>query len=857
MLLVRAIRSREKEKSSYSLYVHGFVRKHVILVNKLSLYFVFHLMAYHSVLVAIITAYLSAIAYGKLINTTEANSSHAFSPDEKFTTQVDLLTSKVTYPMTTSSTESSTFVKPSRQSEKNGAVNTVEVTSEVSSITTSHSSTIFSTKYTSPVPVEIHNFTAFWQTDEDDGDHVMVFWFEESHKNQQIGWKLVLSKKAEMQSAVIHYNCSRQANSGQHQLKLEKLLPTRYFFTCGDGSQDKNAELIIEPCFSYEFSLVPLDGKSNLKKTTELTPFVKWPSKIESSYDVGKSNLVIRWEPSLENLNCNLKYRYSLSVDKVGNITETIDDRRIEFKVEHCTNYSIAVWSIGVEGSNEIISRQPARHIGRTDTQGFEIKDMKANAKAINQTCLIVNWSLNRNVRQLVNCGVSFRIHLDPPSEVGEYVWVLKYDKQTQEEMVCQLRPATEYKVHIEVLDNQEGIQLGSRLYSSSVSIQTPSTYDAVTVGLIVVSSILIMMLICVTLYCFRSWHSRRDQRSQVAQQNFRLKSSFLGNVNRRRAHPVKVRNLETVTQRLCSLAGHLLEMEFQDLAILSDNRRPKDAPVALLSTNTIKNRYINILPYEHTRVPLSLLPDSPDSDYINASYVVGFSGPKEYIATQGPKTCTIGDFWRMIWEQNVYVIIMVTGLEERGKPKCDRYWPEDAETPLVCDSLSVSQLNEIDFENYTIRSLEVKLSEKSRTVKQAYLKGWPDFGVPECPEILIRFVEVIRILVNETPSASNQPIVVHCSAGVGRTGTFIAVDWLMQAARVQKEIDIFSTVLRMRECRINMVQSEEQYEYVYRCMSHFVNTRLFSSGNIEDTPGTDAENLLTNGNNQLLNEVA
>lgn len=79
---------------------------------------------------------------------------------------------------------------------------------------------------------------------------------------------------------------------------------------------------------------------------------------------------MIRWEPSLENLNCNLKYRYSLSVDKVGNITETIDDRRIEFKVEHCTNYSIAVWSIGVEGSNETISRQPARHIGRTDTQG-------------------------------------------------------------------------------------------------------------------------------------------------------------------------------------------------------------------------------------------------------------------------------------------------------------------------------------------------------------------------------------------------------------------------------------------------------------------------------------------------------
>lgn len=125
--------------------------------------------------------------------------------------------------------------------------------------------------------------------------------------------------------------------------------------------------------------------------------------------------------------------------------------------------------------------------------------------------------------------------------------------------------------------------------------------------------------------------------------------------------------------------------------------------------------------------------------------------------------------------------------------------------------------------------------SQKGRMVKQAFLKGWPDFGVPENPEILVRFIEVVRSLTTET--VSPYPIVVHCryvihfcylqkkcysnwpdnycSAGVGRTGTFIAVDWLMQEARVQKEIDIFSTVLRMRECRINMVQSEVGFEKI------------------------------------------
>lgn len=162
-----------------------------------------------------------------------------------------------------------------------------------------------------------------------------------------------------------------------------------------------------------------------------------------------------------------------------------------------------------------------------------------------------------------------------------------------------------------------------------------------------------------------------------------------------------------------------------------------------------------------------------------------------------------------MVWEQNVHIVIMVTSLEERGKvwsvhlksycycltffflnltqPKCDQYWPEDAENPLSFDSLSISQLNETDFETYTLRSFQIKRvsdqtiiycgttiiantfsqNGKSRTVKQAYLKGWPDFGVPDNPEILIRFIEVVRILAKETPktqaSNSNQPIVVHC----------------------------------------------------------------------------------------------
>lgn len=130
------------------------------------------------------------------------------------------------------------------------------------------------------MPVEIHNFTASWQTDEDDVDYVMIVWSEQGHKKQQTGWKLILTKGLEMESLVIDYNCSRQGNSTQHHVKLEKLLPTRYFLLCSDGKQNDNSEFIIKSCFSYELSLVPVNGERHLMKKTKLTPFIKCRSEI-------------------------------------------------------------------------------------------------------------------------------------------------------------------------------------------------------------------------------------------------------------------------------------------------------------------------------------------------------------------------------------------------------------------------------------------------------------------------------------------------------------------------------------------------------------------------------------------------
>ncbi|XP_046436955.1 uncharacterized protein LOC124188395 isoform X2 [Daphnia pulex] len=837
-------------------------------------------MACHSVLVAIITAYLSAIAYGTPIDTPPNNSLVIFQNEESITPEsidpsdppttsftVSTLTLNFSSQLPTrtnspedeltadedklTSVNDTANINDAQTSTERNAKNSTISTSSTSISTSSLISTTTSTGTTLPPENHELNFTAVWQTDEDSLDYIMVLWSEESNVNatRPVNWKLLVSRESENESLIIRSSCSWHNNSRHHQVKLEKESLIDYRVSCNDNSRHEDLVFKIRSCLSYDLLLFAHPGKDHPIGRTKLKPLIKWPSKIESSYNAIDKKIVIHWESPYKNMTCSLKYRYNLFVDRVGNVSETTEDSRIEHPAELCTNYSISVWSIVIDGSHETISDQPIRHANRTENQDLDMTAMAVNAQAINKTCLIVSWSQNDNYCYIVGCA-SLRILLEPPSEEEQDSSILTNDKQ-KEKMICHLRPGTQYNVRVEFTDYQ-----GTRKYSPYASGSTPSEYDTVTVGLIVLSCILVLLLLGVSLYCVLPWFTRNRRRSNGDNQSVRLKSSFFGNMGRRRSHPIKLRNLNAVTQRLCSSAGHLLEMEFEDLVIIADARRPKDSPIALLQENTIKNRYVNILPYEHNCVSLSLLPDSTNSNYINASYIMGFNDPREYIATQGPKICTIEDFWRMVWEQNVHIIIMVTSLEERGKPKCDRYWPEDAANPLTFESLSVSQLNETDFESYTLRSFKVERNGKSRTVKQAYLKGWPDFGVPNNPEILIRFIEVVRVLVNETStsqiSGSLQPIVVHCSAGVGRTGTFIAVDWLMQEARVEKEIDIFSTILRMRECRLNMVQSEEQYEYIYRCMSHFVNTRLFAT--VEQS--CDAATFLTNGNNPLLNEL-
>ncbi|KAM9302052.1 receptor-type tyrosine-protein phosphatase eta-like [Gastrophryne carolinensis] len=230
---------------------------------------------------------------------------------------------------------------------------------------------------------------------------------------------------------------------------------------------------------------------------------------------------------------------------------------------------------------------------------------------------------------------------------------------------------------------------------------------------------------------------------------------------------------------------------------------------------NREKNRYTNVLPYDISRVTLSSNGNLSDG-YINANFIPGYSSSKEFIAAQGPLPTTVNDFWRMIWEKDVRAIVMLTRCIEVGKVKCEEYWPSGS--MKVYGNLSVSMSNETSLPDWTIRDLLVTdiRMKQSKQVRHFHFTAWPDHGVPNSTENLIRFRNLVREFTDTCPPTS--PILVHCSAGVGRTGTFIGLDRLMKQISTEDKIDVYGVVHSLRMHRCLMVQTDSQYVFLNQC---------------------------------------
>lgn len=231
----------------------------------------------------------------------------------------------------------------------------------------------------------------------------------------------------------------------------------------------------------------------------------------------------------------------------------------------------------------------------------------------------------------------------------------------------------------------------------------------------------------------------------------------------------------------------------------------------SLQEYNRPKNRYPNILAFDHSRVHLSITDEIPGSDYINANFCDGYRKENAYIATQGPLEDTIEDFWRMIWEHKTFTIVMLTDLEERGRVKCEQYWPNEG-TGLYGE-IEVTVTDWVELVNYTITTLQVcKKGVPHREVKHFQFTGWPDHGVPPHPTPFLAFLRRVRFY-NPTDAG---PIVVHCSAGVGRTACFIVIDSMLERLKHEDTVDIYGHVTVLRTQRNFMVQTDEQYKFIH-----------------------------------------
>ncbi|XP_019345083.1 receptor-type tyrosine-protein phosphatase O isoform X2 [Alligator mississippiensis] len=385
---------------------------------------------------------------------------------------------------------------------------------------------------------------------------------------------------------------------------------------------------------------------------------------------------------------------------------------------------------------------------------------------------------------------------------------------------ISSLMPATLYNCSVTTFSHDSPSIPAFIAVSTMVTEMNP---NVVVISVLAILSIILIGLLLVTLVVLRRKHLQMARECGAGtfvnfaslERDGKLPYNWSKNGLKKRklTNPVQLDDFDGYIKDMAKDSDYKFSLQFEELKLIG-----LDIPhfAADLPMNRCKNRYTNILPYDFSRVRLVSMNEEEGLDYINANYIPGYNSPQEYIATQGPLPETRNDFWKMVLQQKSQIIVMLTQCNEKRRVKCDHYWPF-TEEPIAYGDITVEMLSEEEHTDWVYRNFRISYADEVQDVMHFNYTAWPDHGVPttNAAESILQFVQMVR----QQSTKSRGPMIIHCSAGVGRTGTFIALDRLLQHIHDHEFVDILGLVSDMRSHRMSMVQTEEQYIFIHQCV--------------------------------------
>nr|XP_028588398.1 receptor-type tyrosine-protein phosphatase C isoform X2 [Podarcis muralis] len=453
-------------------------------------------------------------------------------------------------------------------------------------------------------------------------------------------------------------------------------------------------------------------------------------------------------------------------------------------------NYSVYVWAYTKTQNDAVLEGQrSSKTIPTKAAKPTGVRNLKAD--------------LSNEANNAVKIKCSKPEQINGPKE--EYILYLEDENKTKKDCSFEVKDLAYLTTYTFKVGFSNGNYTSEALASNPVTTRYNSQALIIFLAfLIIVTSVALLLV----LYKIYTLNKKRSSDPDTDDEKHLL------NID-----PIPAELLWETYKRKIADEGRLFLDEFQSIPRVFSKFAIKDARK---SYNQNKNRYIDILPYDYNRVELSSILGDPGSDYINASHIDGFTEPRKYIAAQGPKEETTDDFWRMIWEQKATIVVMVTRCEEGNRVKCAKYWPSIEEETASYGDIVV-KINECKVcPDYNIQKLHItNRREKTtgRDVTHIQFTSWPDHGVPDNPHLLLK----LRRRVNAFSNFFSGPVVVHCSAGVGRTGTYIAIDAMLEGLEAEGRMDVYGYIVKLRRQRCLMVQVESQYILIHQALVEYI----------------------------------